>query len=141
MFRLWLERTGLTREPTDVDVTSSTPELREGVVPGTTYSLPDGLYIAKGTNRLFLDKPFPGESTPPVYNPKSRAEYEVDPNRWPEIISFLAPKATVRVGQVRRYTCFAYSKVYVIGVVTDGEKTYTDVHWDWPKPNPPLRQE
>ena len=43
------------------------------------------------------------------------------------------PNATLRVGRVRDFVSFEYSKFYVTALVTDGKKTYGSAIWSRPE--------
>ena len=139
VFRSWA--TNMHFENEDIDVTDR-PEKREGIVPGSSYYLPDGMYVTKRQREYFLDEPIgKTQEHPPSGRPRSRMEYESSPSQWPEIISFLGPDATFRIDRVHHYISFEYSKIYVVGLVTDGDRTYSPVIWSWPKFDRPVRKD
>ena len=131
-FRFWMQG-NLLFENTDVDLTDR-PTEREGINPGSTYLLPSDLYLEKWDG-YSLDKPFPGrEAIPPSgplnsVRPKSRMEYQANPSRWPHIVGFLEPGATIRVDKIFRFNTVTMSELRVVGRVIDGQRAYDGVCW------------
>ena len=133
----WDWKTRTFPEDKDIDVTDKS-ELRQGIIPGATYLVSTGLYLEQYQGRYALTKPFTGQiatsdGIQEPKGPKSQADYERTPSRWPQVVCFPGTQARFRVDRIYLYTSFATSAIHLTGKLTDNGRDYENVTWYRPE--------
>ncbi len=126
----WLGTREAARRSRGIDVTQDA-KARKGIRFDVPYPVPSDAYLEGGQGLFSL-----GEASSAAFDangpmPRSRSEYMLDRERWPSIVRFFDPGATIRVHRVVEYFVWpAGARLGVYGTVTDGETTYESVGWN-----------